>query len=56
MNKKLIAAFVLSLSAGTDAQASLVARTGGMVYDDVNNITWVADANLAQTSGYGCRR
>ena len=23
-----------------------------MVYDDVNNITWAADANLAQTSGY----
>ena len=31
------------------AQASLVARNGGMVYDDVNNITWAADANLFQT-------
>ena len=29
-----------------------MARDGGMVYDDVNNITWAADANLAQTSGY----
>ena len=46
------AAVVLALSLSTGAQASLVARTGGMVYDDVNNITWAADANLAQTSGY----
>ena len=46
------AAVVLALSLSTGAQASLVARTGGMVYDDVNNITWAADANLAKTSGY----
>ncbi len=31
------------------SQASLVARAGGMVYDDVHNITWAADANLFQT-------
>ena len=31
------------------SQASLVARAGGMVYDNVNNITWAADANLFQT-------
>jgi hypothetical protein len=53
MNTKfLITAAVLALGLSTGAQASLVARTGGMVYDDVNNITWAADANLAQTSGY----
>jgi hypothetical protein len=35
------------------AQASLLYRAGGQAYyDDVLNITWVADANLAQTSGY----
>jgi hypothetical protein len=50
--KLLTTAAVLALSLSTGAQASLVARTGGMVYDDVNNITWAADANLAQTSGY----
>ena len=54
MNTKFLttAAVVLALSLSTGAQASLVARTGGMVYDTVNNITWAADANLAQTSGY----
>ena len=53
MNTKfLTTAAVLAFSLSTGAQASLVARTGGMVYDDVNNITWAADANLAQTSGY----
>jgi len=31
------------------SQASLVARAGGMVYDNVNNITWAADANLFKT-------
>ena len=53
MNTKfLTTAAVLALSVSTGAQASLWARTGGMVYDDVNKITWAADANLAQTSGY----
>ena len=53
MNTKfLTTAAVLAFSLSTGAQASLVARAGGMVYDDVNNITWAADANLAQTSGY----
>ncbi|MEI6068738.1 MAG: hypothetical protein WCP96_15455 [Methylococcaceae bacterium] len=53
MNTKLTAAFVLSLSASTGAEASLVARTGGMVYDTVNKITWAADANLFQTQAAG---
>ena len=52
MKTKLITTAVLAFSLSTGAQASLVARTGGMVYDTVNNITWAADANLAQTSGY----
>ena len=49
MNIKLLTAAVLALSLSSGAQASLVARTGGMVYDDVNNITWASDANLFQT-------
>ena len=53
MNTKfLTTAAVLAFSLSTGAQASLVARTGGMVYDTINDITWAADANLAQTSGY----
>jgi len=40
---------LLSLS----ANASLVSRAGGQAYyDTVLNITWVADANLARSSGY----
>ncbi len=35
------------------SQAALIARTGGMVYDDVNNITWAADANLFKTQAAG---
>ena len=52
MKTKLLITAVLAFGVSAGAQASLVARTGGMVYDDVNNITWAADANLAQTSGY----
>ena len=47
--KFLTTAAVLALSLSTGAQASLEARTGGMVYDTDNNITWAADANLFQT-------
>jgi hypothetical protein len=34
------------------AQATLWDRGGGLVYDDVLNITWMQDANYAKTSGY----
>lgn len=34
------------------AQAALIARGGGMIYDTDLNITWLADANYAKTSGY----
>ena len=34
------------------AQATLWDRGGGLIYDDVLNITWLKDANYAQTSGY----
>lgn len=41
------------LAAGTSAQAALLSRAGGQaVYDTDLDLTWVADANLAQTSGY----
>jgi len=41
-----------SLGLLSTANANLEARAGGMVYDDVLDITWLADANYAQTSGY----
>jgi hypothetical protein len=35
------------------ANAALLSRAGGQAYyDDVLNITWLADANYAKTSGY----
>lgn len=41
------------LAMGTSTQAALLSRAGGQAYyDDVSNITWIADANLAGTSGY----
>ncbi len=50
MNTKfLTTAAVLAFSLSTGAQASLEARTGGMVYDTINKITWASDANLFQT-------
>lgn len=34
------------------ATAALYDRGNGMIYDDVLDITWLQDANYAQTSGY----
>jgi Protein of unknown function (DUF1566) len=34
------------------AQAALVNRGGGMIYDTTRNITWLADMNQAATSGF----
>ena len=46
----LLSAGLLSLTGA--AQAALHDRGGGMIYDDVLNITWLQDANYAKTSGY----
>lgn len=35
----------------SSAQAALHDRGGGLLYDDVLNITWLQDANYAKTSG-----
>lgn len=40
-----------ALSSGA-AQAALHDRGGGLLYDDVLDVTWLADANFAKTSGY----
>ena len=34
------------------AQASLLDRGSGMIYDDALNLTWLKDANYSKTSGY----
>ncbi|MFZ2973930.1 MAG: PEP-CTERM sorting domain-containing protein [Ferribacterium limneticum] len=46
----LIAAATLAASGA--AQAALNDRGGGLLYDDVLNVTWLQDANYAKTSGY----
>ena len=51
--KKLAAILAgAGLLASGAAQATLLDRGGGLIYDDVLNITWLKDANYAQTSGY----
>jgi hypothetical protein len=42
---------VVLISLGS-ARATLIDRGGGMVYDDVLDITWLQDFNHAMTSGY----
>jgi hypothetical protein len=50
--KSLIWVLLAGLALSSAAQASLINRGGGMIYDVDRNITWLADANYAQTSGY----
>ena len=49
----LAGAFVVALCVPVpQAQALLVDRGSGMLYDTVLNVTWLQDANYAKTSGY----
>jgi hypothetical protein len=52
--KRCLASLVLVVVLGFcgNADAKLWDRGGGLIYDDVLNITWLQDANYAQTSGY----
>jgi hypothetical protein len=47
----LVSALLLSVVA-TNAHAALYDRGNGMIYDSTQNITWLQDANYANTSGY----
>jgi len=52
MKRTLYGLVLLVLACGS-ANAALLSRSGGMAYYDTDtDLTWVADANLAQTSGY----
>lgn len=44
------AATMVALSGA--AQAALIDRGGGLIYDTTRNITWLADMNYAKTSGF----
>jgi hypothetical protein len=50
--KPLILALLAGLTLSGATQAALHDRGGGLIYDDVLNITWLQDANYAKTSGY----
>ena len=51
-HKPLTLALLAGLSLSGAAQATLIDRGGGLIYDDVFDITWLQDANYAKTSGY----
>ena len=49
---KTWAAAAALLAMSSVSHAALVDRGGGLIYDDVLNVTWLQDANYAKTSGY----
>ena len=52
--KRIVAGLVLYTLFGSAANAALYSRLGGQAYyDDALDITWLADANLADTSNFG---
>ena len=55
MKKKvitLLSAVLMVCWLAVFAQAALIDRDGGLIYDTYLDITWLQDANYAQTSGY----
>ncbi len=52
MNKKIKLLTLLFSLFSVSAQATLHDRSNGMIYDDELDITWLQDANFANTSGY----
>lgn len=50
MKTLMTAAALLAMT--STAQAALIDRGGGMIYDTTRDITWLADMNYAVTSGY----
>ena len=52
MKKTQLFCLTALLLGGLPAQAALIDRGGGLIYDDILDVTWLQDANYAQTSGY----
>lgn len=48
----ILLCLVLVIGSAGVANGALWDRGGGLIYDDVLNITWLQDANYARTSGY----
>ena len=53
MITKTIAAFFVNVLLAGGAQAALIDRGGGLIYDTDRNITWLADANLIASNTFG---
>ena len=51
--KPLILALLAGLALSGAAQATLIDRGNGLIYDNVLNITWLQNANLAATDTFG---
>jgi len=49
MKKVVVALAAVGLMASGSAQAALIDRGGGLIYDNVLDITWLKDANYAAT-------
>ncbi len=49
---RLVAACLVMAGVSGAAQAALIDRGGGLIYDSDLNVTWLKDANYAKTSGY----
>lgn len=54
MAYKLILGIIVAILAAVsfNSNAALINRGGGLIYDTDLDITWLSDANYAQTSGY----
>ena len=52
-HKPLILALLAGLSLSGAAQATLIDRGGGLIYDTGLNVTWLQNANLAATDTFG---
>ncbi len=48
----LLTALVMVFGSTVPAHALLIDMGGGLIYDDVLDLTWLQDAGYAQTSGY----
>ena len=49
---RLFSFFILTVGLSITANATLIDRGNGMIYDSAQDITWLQDANYAMTSGY----
>ncbi len=51
--KRIVVAFIFgTLLFGNAANATLIDRGGGLIYDTDLDVTWLQDANYARTSGH----